>query len=87
MPEKWREDLSLPLIDFSTVESRIFTQENGKFFIGGVEITPQVKDLLKEQARYIQSSQLFELLNATIVNEAGNLALVQSANCIIGIMF
>ena len=39
-----------------------------------------MRDLLREQAKYLQTSQLWETLNATITNEASNLALIQSTN-------
>ena len=79
MQEKWRQDPSEESVDFSTIEKRIFSNYGGKSYIGGVEVTEQIRSLLREQARYINSSQLLELLNATITNEAGNLALVQSS--------
>lgn len=67
-------------INFSEIESRIFLKKGGVVFIGGQEITKGVRDLLKEQAKYLQTSQLWEIMNATIIDESAKLALVQSAD-------
>lgn len=39
-----------------------------------------MRELLREQARYITTSQLWEVFNAAIINEAADLALVQSTS-------
>jgi hypothetical protein len=67
-------------VDFSSAESRVFQEVKGKFYIGGVEVQPQVLEVLKDQARYFVKSQLLELLDATLKNEAANLAVIQSGS-------
>ena len=57
---------------------RIYKEENGKKYIGGEEIKPDILSLLKDQAQYIETSQFYEILNATIINEAFNLGVLQS---------
>lgn len=47
--------------------------------IGNQEITPEMRELLREQARYVATSQLWEIFNAAIINEAADLALIQSS--------
>jgi hypothetical protein len=69
-----------PLPDYRAIKRRIFSVKNGKIYIGGEEITPELRDVLRDQARSLQTSQLWEILNASITNEAINLALIQSTN-------
>ena len=57
---------------------RIYKEENGKILIGGEEIKADIRSLLKDQAKYIETSQFYEILNATIINEAFNLGVLQS---------
>jgi hypothetical protein len=68
------------LPDFSEIEKRVFEVRKDGFYIGGVKITPEIRDLLKEQSKYLETSQLWEILNASIANEAINLSLIQSQN-------
>ena len=63
--------------DFSTL---IFKEEKGKIYIGGEEIKPAMLDVLKGQAKFIKTSNLFEIFNATIMNEAFDLGVSQSKN-------
>lgn len=65
---------------FNLLAKRIFTEDKGKICIGGEEIKPEVLDLLREQARYLETSQLYEIFRATIINESAELALKQSQN-------
>lgn len=60
------------------LEKLIFTEEKGKLFLGSEEIPPQVLQVLREEAKYIIKSQLFEIINATITNESFNLGVGQS---------
>ena len=73
-------DQSDNLINFKDIESRVFLEYKGGIYIGGKQITPEIKDLLHEQAKYLKTSHLWELLDATITNEAANMALIQSGN-------
>lgn len=69
------------LPDFSEIQKHIFEKRKDRsIWIGGEKIKPEIRDLLRDQARNIGTSQLWEILNASIVNEAVNLALLQSAN-------
>ncbi len=66
--------------NFNNLAKRIFQEEKGKIFIGGEEVKPEVLEVLREQARYLSTSQLYEILGATIKNESADLALKQSQN-------
>lgn len=72
------EDQLETLPDFSEIEKRVFTESNGIIWIGKEKISPEIRDLLREQSKYLQTSQLWEILNASIASEAVNLALIQS---------
>ena len=72
--------LKLDELDISIAETRIFAERAGKFFIGGVEIDTQTRELLRDQAQYLQTSHLWEILDATITNESAKLALIQSTD-------
>lgn len=67
-------------IDLAAIQSHIFQEKNGNIYIGGQLIDKQMRELLRDQAEYILRSDLWEIFNATITNEAANLALVQSMN-------
>ena len=56
----------------------VFSEIKGELFIGGEKIKPDMRKLLKEQAGYLESSQIYELLRATITQEAAELALSES---------
>lgn len=64
--------------DFALIAERIFKIEGNRLFIGGEEIKGELRDTLRADAEYIASSRLWELMGNTIVNEASQLALVQS---------
>ena len=66
--------------ELETLTSKVFTEKNGKIFIGGKELPEVSLSTLKDEARYIQNSRLWEIINATIINESSNMALIQSAN-------
>lgn len=66
------------LPDFSQIENRIFSETKEGIWLGKEPINATMRDLLREQAKGVQSSQLWEVLNASIANEAINLALIQS---------
>lgn len=63
---------------FSSFEDRVFTEIKGKIYIGKEEIKPELLEVLREQARYLETSQLYEILVKTLKNESYNLALIQS---------
>lgn len=64
--------------DFLSLESKVFLQKGLNIYIGGELITEQMRGILRDQAQNFQTSNLYEILNATIINEASNLALLQS---------
>lgn len=66
------------LLNFKNLEKRIYEEYMGKLYIGHEEITPQVREVLREQAQYILTSNFWEIVEATMINEASQLALMQS---------
>jgi len=54
------------------------TPSGNYWTIGGKEISKDVIETLREEAKYIERSLLWEILNATITNEAASLALHKS---------
>lgn len=67
------------LPSLSQIEKHIFKKlKNGTIEIGGLPIHPDVRDKLREQAKSFQSSQLNEILSASLIDEAIDLALIQS---------
>lgn len=65
---------------FLEAKKNIFSEQNGEIYIGGERISPQIRELLRDQSKNFQTTQLWEILQASILNEAYNLALVQSQN-------
>ncbi len=57
---------------------RVFSKEGNDILIGGEKIKPELFKILKEQATYLETSQLWEIFNATVIQESANLALLQS---------
>lgn len=49
-------------------------------YLGKEELLPDLRSLLKDQAKGVETSQLWEIMNASITQEAANLALIQSTN-------
>lgn len=47
-------------------------------YLGGEKITPQMRSILRDQAYYLLTSELWEVMDATIINESSNIALIQS---------
>lgn len=67
------------LPNFNTIEASVFSvTKAGDIYIGREKIKPELKEALREQSRYLLSSQLYEILRATIINESAQLALIQS---------
>lgn len=58
------------LDSLTNLEKKIYRESEGRVFIGGEEVKPEILSLLKEQARYIESSQFWEVLHATLINES-----------------
>lgn len=68
------------LEEYLKISNRIFTEKNGDIYIGGEKISIQIRELLRDQSKNFQTTQLWEILYASILNEAYNLALAQSQN-------
>lgn len=66
-------------INFIELEGKIFKQEGNNIYIGGEIVSETMRSILRDQAKNFQTTNLFEILNATITNEASNL-LLQSGN-------
>lgn len=65
------------LVDYNSLAKKVFeVKKSGKIIVGGEEIKPELLDVLREQARYLETSQIYELLIATLKNEAVTLPLV-----------
>lgn len=64
-------------IDLVALQGRIFKQDEKTkvLTIGGFAIKQDIRELLKEQADTHLRTELFEIIQATIVNEAARLAL------------
>lgn len=67
---------SLP--NFTDVQNHVFEEKAGKIYVGGLEVTPDIRGILRDEAEYIQNSRLWEILNASVTNEAYTAALIQS---------
>lgn len=63
---------------FTDAESRVFIERGGTVYIGREPVTEQMRSVLRDEAEHIQSSRLWEILNASVLNEAYSLALIQS---------
>jgi len=61
------------------LESLVFLEKNNVIYIGGEAVTEQMRSLLRDQAKQLQSSNLYEIINATAIDEAHKLFL-QSGN-------
>lgn len=76
--------------EISKFENLVFVEKNGQIYIGGELVTQQMRSLLRDQAKQLQSSNLYEIINATAINEsfnlftqAGNMEHVQYAKALI----
>lgn len=56
--------------NISYLESKVFFEKSGEIYIGGEKITPQMRDILRDQAKQLQSSNLYEIINATVKDES-----------------
>lgn len=68
------------LPNFNSIEKRVFLKHKGDIYLGQELIKPETLDILREQARYLKTSQLYEVLKATITNESYSSALIQSTD-------
>ncbi len=63
---------------FNSLASKAFLVKDGKVFIGGIEPSAEVLRVLKDQAFSFKTTNLYEVMRATILNEAYDIALNQS---------
>ncbi len=63
---------------FNKLNKNIFEIKGKDILIGGEIIKPEFLGILKEQAQYLSTSQLYEVYIDTLQNEAMNLSLIQS---------
>ncbi len=47
--------------------------------IGGELLTEDLRDVLRQEAKYFERSRLWEIVNATVINESAYMALNQSS--------
>lgn len=62
-------------VDFTSLEKKVFLQKGTSIYIGGELVNDQLRSVLHDEAKNLQTTHLFEIINATIVNEAFNLAM------------
>lgn len=66
--------------DFLDLESKVFLQKGESIYVGRELVNETMRSLLRDEAKNFKTTHLYEILNATITNEAANLALIQSSN-------
>ena len=66
--------------NFAELESRVFSDDKNGLRIGGEELRPEIRSLLRDQADGFLRSELFEILSATIFNESARLALQSTSD-------
>lgn len=69
------------LPDFREIEDRVFhVAKDGTIFVGREGLTEDIRSVLRDEAEYIKNSRLWEIVSASIEQEAIELALLQSSN-------
>lgn len=63
---------------FNKISEKAFLIKEGKILIGGIEPSAEVLRVLKDQAFSFQTTNLYEVIRSTILNEAYDIALNQS---------
>jgi hypothetical protein len=58
----------------------VFEKKNGVVYMGGVLIDEDLLDTIEQQARDWKTSQLYEIIQSTCINEAIDCALIQSTD-------
>ena len=67
-------------ISFTDIEKHIFSKIGSDIYIGKDKVQPALRSLLRDESKKIQAMRLWDVLNASIINEAYDLALRQSQN-------
>ena len=65
---------------FLDIESSVFTVVGKDIYIGKEKIPNVLRSLLRDESKNIQATRWWEILNASAINEAYNLALMQSTD-------
>lgn len=78
-PQLTPEDRSEKLPDFASIEARVFTEFKGDIYLGREKVSDDLRGVLRDEAEYFLRSRLWEVIQASIEQEAINLALIQSA--------
>ena len=66
--QKSEESEVLP--KFLDVESRVFTKVGQDIYIGRDKIDAQLRSVLRDEAINLQTTRLWEILNASVINES-----------------
>lgn len=64
--------------NFLEVEANVFTKVGDDIYIGKTKIEEAFRSTLRDEAKAMQVGRLWEILNASVINEAYNLSLIQS---------
>ncbi len=81
-PQSSKSDQSESLTpSFLEIQAHIFTAiEDGTLYIGQDKVEPALRSLLRDEAKNLQTMRLWEIMNASVLNEAYDLALRQSTD-------
>lgn len=72
--------LGICYIDYKQIQKNVFQVQGQDIYIGKLKVSEQLKGILSDQATNFKTTNLYDILDATISEEASRLALVQSAN-------
>lgn len=78
-PQKKELSESISEISFTSLGSKVYYQRDNKIYLGKELLIEPMKGMLRDEARFLKNSNLYEVLNATVINEAFNLSM-QAAN-------
>ncbi len=72
----------LPSVDLVALKKKVFSvdEKTKVISIGGEQLTAQMRELYRDQAENLLTTNLWEVIEATIINEAHSLALKGSLN-------
>lgn len=80
-PHNWLILMQEDQLQFLSIEDSVFHKsKNGDIYIGKEKITNEMRDILQRDAEVFLNSRLFQVMNASIINEAYDIALKQSKN-------
>lgn len=63
---------------FLSLQDRVFQQAGTKVYLGGELISNEMRSALRDEAEFILRGRLWEILSASVFNEAYNMSLIQS---------